>query len=164
MRRATLLAAIALAALAAGCGRKADHARMTVTTKPNGSVNYTVKGNAGESVNVVAGEGAAAAAKTPAYAPVFPGAVVQSTMTGAGGEGSGGMVMFQTKAKPADVIAFYKDKAKAAGFATSFESQSGESQMFNAAREQGGEGFQVVATAADGSTTVQLVWSNSNKG
>jgi hypothetical protein len=158
--------AIAVAALAlslGACGRKTDPA-VTIKGGPGASVvNYQVKDANGGTAQVAVG-GAGTTAATPAYAPIFPGAKVESTVAGASGGGSGGMVMFHTGAKPSEVLGFYKQKAATAGFGNAVSSQSGSGEMFAASKEGAEEGFQVTATPEGGATMVVLTWSNPKKG
>ena len=89
---------------------------MTTSQGPGGAVNYDVQGANGSHVKVTSGGGSAAA--LPAFLPMYPGATVTTSMVGGDANGGGGMVMLAVKAKPEDVINFYKLKATAAGFAT----------------------------------------------
>ena len=159
MKRASLIAAAAVIALLCACGRKDGHT--TITTGPDGSVKYPVKGANGDSAQVVTGGGQV---KLPAYLPLFPGAVVDSSMTANGGASAGNMVIFHTGSKPDQVIAFYKQKAEGAGFASIFSNQAGDNMMFTAGKEGTEESLQVIATPADGGASVQLTWSQGRKG
>ena len=161
MGRVSVILAVGLVALLAGCGKKAA---TTVVTAPGApAMNYTIKDSNGQTAHITTG--AASAVNLPSYAPLFPGAVVDASMTGSGGSGAGGTVMFHTAAKPADVIAFYQQKTSAAGLGKTFASQSGDAQTFAAGKQDSEEGIQVVATGAAGAaTSVQIVWSAGKKG
>ncbi len=161
MTRASLLTVSALIVLlSAGCGKKDVHT--TVSAGPGGSVQYTAKGANGETAQITAGGGGQV--KLPSYLPLYPGAVVESSMVASGGVNTGNLVMFHTASKPADVVAFYKQKAAGAGFGSTFSSQSGDNTMFTAAKEGAEEGLQVAATPADGGASVQLTWTQGKKG
>ena len=60
--------------------------------------------------------GSGAAAKTPAWVPVYPGVSPQSTFSMQGGEGSGGSFQFATKDSAKNVLSFYEQNLKQAGF------------------------------------------------
>ena len=160
-----IMGAVAVTALALGlgaCGQKTDQAG-TVKGAPGAPVvSYKVKGADGETAQVAVG-GAGTSVATPAYAPLFPGAQVESTMAGAGGTGSGGMVMFHTGAKPSEVLGFYKQKAAGAGFGNVVSTQSGSGEMFAASKDGSEEGFQVTATPENGATAVMLTWTSGKK-
>ncbi len=156
-----LLTSAVIVLLSAGCGKK--DVRTTVAAGPGGSVQYTARGAGGETAQITAG-GGAAQVKLPSYLPLYPGAVVESSMVASGGANTGNLVMFHTASKPADVIAFYKQKAAGAGFGSNFSNQSGDNMMFTAGKEGSEEGLQVVATPADGGASVQLTWTQGKKG
>jgi hypothetical protein len=163
-RKSMIVCAVAVTALALGLGACGRKEAVTVKGGPGAAVvDYKVKDANGETAHVAVG-GAGTTVATPAYAPVYPGATVESTVAGAGGSGSGGMVMFRTAAKAADVLGFYKQKAAAAGFGNVVSTQSGGGETFAAAKEGGGEGFQVTATATGAATTVVLTWTDPKKG
>ncbi len=133
---------------------------VTTQTHSDGSQTYTVK-DAANNTQVTMGTGAAASAKLPNYAPLYPGAEVQTSVN-ASGSNEGGMVMFKTSAAAQNVIDFYKKSAGAAGMADVFNMTSGDTMSFSAHDTKTKHGFSVVATKADGGTTVQVTWSNSN--
>ncbi len=161
MRGASLIAAMAVVTVLCACGRR--EGQTVVTTGPGGSVKYTAKGPDGETAQITTG-GAGAPVKLPSYLPLYPGAVVESSMIASGGANTGNMVMFHTAAKPADVVAFYKQKAEGAGFGSTFSNQAGDNLMFTAGKEGSEEGLQVIATPADGGASVQLTWTQGKRG
>lgn len=73
----------------------------------------------GESITVRSGTGAAAPRNMPAYAPIYPGAVIESSMDGvsssAEGGQSGGMVAFRTSDSPQKVASFYRARLDSSG-------------------------------------------------
>ena len=163
MSRLSLIATAGLVALSlAGCGKKPESAAAVATAPGAPAINYTVKGANGETAHFATG--AAVNVNLPSYAPLYPGAVVDASMTGSGGSGAGGTVMFHTGAKPADIIAFYQAKATTAGLGKTFASQSGDAQTFTAGKEGGNEGLQIVASPSNGSTAVEIIWSTGKKG
>jgi hypothetical protein len=61
--------------------------------------------------------GSGSAAKTPAWVPAYPGVSPQSTFSMQGGDGSGGSFQFTTKDPAKNVLSFYEQGLKQAGFA-----------------------------------------------
>lgn len=137
MGRAFVAAALIAAGLA-GCGRAED------------------SGGSGEPTQAPS----ASTLRPPAYAPLYPGAVVESEVA-ASGPNAGATITFHTAGKPADVIAFYRRTAQSAGLESTFSSQSGEDQLFSAGRQGTDEGVQVIATPADSGASVQLFWTGA---
>jgi hypothetical protein len=98
----------------------------------------------------------------PAYAPLYPGAVLEASEPTPAS--SGATVTFHTAAKPAEVIAFYRRATQAAGLDSTFASQSGEDELFSAGRQGSDDGMQVIVTPADGGASVQLFWTGPKRG
>lgn len=102
--------ALATIVLLAACSNAEEH---TVTDP-----------DSGESVTLRTAEdpdaGIAPPANLPDFAPVFPGATVTASVTGSPEEAKG-MVSFTTSGSADEVIAFYRDKAGAAGLAEQAE-------------------------------------------
>ena len=147
--------AIAAVSLAA-CGRKeAAPQRPAVEVTKDG---YTIRSKDG-SATMVTGK-SAADAKTPAFAPLFPGAKVESSVAGIGNDkADGGTLVYKVAARPEAVIAFYRQKAAAEGFETQMDSNMGAAHMFAAGDETSGKALQVIASDADGGTSVQVIWA-----
>jgi hypothetical protein len=126
-----------------------DHAVVTAATEPAATANLP-------STHAPLKVGGA-----PEFAAVYPGGVVEAPPTLAGGDaGPGGLVTFTTEAKPDAVIAFYKQRAEAAGLAQVMSLNRGDTVAYGAAEPTNGAILQVVATAADKApTSVQLTWS-----
>ncbi|NBW10258.1 MAG: hypothetical protein EBR82_19740 [Caulobacteraceae bacterium] len=108
-----------------------------------------------------AAEGAVRIANAPDFAAVYPGGQVESPPTTADGpSGPGGLVTFKTEARPEAIIAFYKQRAEAAGLAPVMSLNQGDTVAFGAAEASNGATLQVVATAMEKApTSVQLTWS-----
>lgn len=158
----TLTFAVAALALAA-CGPSGEKTVATgnggsVTSKTSMDGSQTIVAKDAQGNAVTMGTGAAASAKTPAYAPLYPGATVDTSVNA----GDGGMVSFKTTAAASSVIDFYKKSASSAGMANVFNMTSGDTMSFSARDEKTKHGFNVVATKADGGTTVQVTWSDSH--
>jgi hypothetical protein len=106
---------------------------------------------------------APAAPGAPAFAVVFPGGTAQGPVTVARGpDGPGGILSFTTDATPDAVVAFYRERAEAAGLASVMAMNTGEARAYGAAAGDGsGKLLHVVATPVEGGqTTVQLDWTN----
>lgn len=99
----------------------------------------------------------------PAFAALYPGARVEGQpLAGAGGAaGPGGLVTFTTAASPDDVVAFYRERAEAAGLRSVTGMNQGEARAYGAAGDRvDGPSLQVVAAPTEaGDTSVQLSWS-----
>ncbi|WP_292227652.1 hypothetical protein [Brevundimonas sp.] len=98
----------------------------------------------------------------PAYAALYPGAELDGRPAiGAGDAGAGGLVTFRTSASPDEIVAFYKERAEAAGMRSVMGLNQGDARAYGAAGEANdGPRLQVVAAPGDGgATSVQLTWS-----
>ena len=108
--------------------------------------------------------GGAAAAKvaTPTYAPLYPGAVVSTSVVGESGVGKGGSVVYRVNASPAAVIGFYEGKVKAAGKPVTMNAEMGANvRMLTAGDSGDGKGaVQVIASPSGDGSEVQLTWSD----
>jgi len=103
-----------------------------------------------------------AAPGAPAFAVVYPGGTASGPATVAQGpDGPGGILSFTTDATPEAVIAFYRQRAEAAGLASVSAMNQGEARAYGAAAEDGsGKLLRVVATPVEnGPTSVQLDWT-----
>jgi hypothetical protein len=106
--------------------------------------------------------GASAPDAAPAFAALYPGAQVEGRPLQAGGEaGAGSLVTFTTDATPDQVVAFYRERAEAAGLRSVTGMNQGAARAYGAAGDQAnGPSLQVVAAPTDaGTTSVQLGWS-----
>ncbi|WP_292261738.1 hypothetical protein [Brevundimonas sp.] len=102
-----------------------------------------------------------AANGAPAFAVLYPGARVAQTssVSASGPAGPGGMSSFTVAAEPAEVIAFYRQQADAAGLASVMAMDQGGSRAYGAAGPSDAQ-LQVVASPQDGGgSTVLLTWS-----
>jgi len=159
MKRLMILSTAAL--LLAGCGGKNTDEGQKVTVADGEGGSATVRFG-GEDNGIAAPE------NLPAFAPVYPGALIQSAVTGNEGEANG-MVSFLSDAKQADVLAFYKDKGKAAGMSVKAEVAMGAGRMLAMGSEGGGEGdspaMQITTTPGDdGKVMVAVVYDGGKKG
>ncbi|MEI9933024.1 MAG: hypothetical protein WDM89_21440 [Rhizomicrobium sp.] len=136
MRKAIAATMIISTAALTGCGKSDTHVysdgKNTVAVANNGDGHMTVTGSNGEKMEF----GAGAEAKMPSYLPLYPGAKVTASFTGQGKDGSAGMVSFSTSDAPEAVIAFYKQKAGAAGMADTMNMNSAGTTVYVAANEK----------------------------
>jgi hypothetical protein len=118
----------------------------------------TITGADGAKVEI----GAGATAKMPDYLPLYPGAKVTSSFTGQDKNSAGGVVTFHSDAAGADIIAFYKGKAKAAGMSDTMNMDSGGTMMYVGSNEQAKTHVQVTVTkASDGSgSDASVAWGS----
>ena len=107
---------------------------------------------------------APAAPGAPVFAVIYPGATPDGAVTLAQGpSGPGGSLTFTTDATPETVVAFYRQRAEAAGLKPINALNQGESRAYSAGDGADGPGklLSVVATPVEnGPTSVQLMWSS----
>ena len=98
----------------------------------------------------------------PVFAALYPGAQADGPAAVANGPtGPGGLITFTTDAVPDAVVAFYTQRAEAAGLSPVMAMNQGEARAYGAAaRKENGATLQVVAAPGEGGlTSVQLTWS-----
>ncbi len=98
----------------------------------------------------------------PAFAVLYPGAQVQGAPLSAdGAAGPGGLLTFTTDASPDQVVAFYRERAEAAGLRSVTGMNQGEARAYGAAGDRpDGPSLQVVAAPSpEGGTSVHMYWS-----
>lgn len=98
----------------------------------------------------------------PTFAALYPGAQADAPPIVANGPtGPGGLITFTTDAGPDAVVAFYRQRAEAAGLAPVMAMNQGQARAYGAAaRASNGATLQVVASPGEGGlTSVQLTWS-----
>lgn len=169
--RASLAASVALLLLA-GCDRPdKDQAPAKTENPPPAPERPETSGTTSElgPDQSVSPEGAtvsvgAAAARvmTPVYAPIYPGAVVSSSVVGESGVGPGGIVDYNVDASPTAVIAFYEARMKKIGKTISMKQDMGDNvHMLTAGDSGDGKGaVQVIASPAGKGAKVVLTWSD----
>jgi hypothetical protein len=165
MRRAILVGTAA--ALLAGCGGAKKEEGVSIA-RDGDTVTATVTDADGKSGTVTYGggeEGIAAPENLPAFAPLYPDARIMTAVTGAEGEAKG-MVNFRTRASMADVIGFYRNKAKAEGLSVQAEAQMGAGRMLALADNASGRGLQLTVTPdeEEGGVMVSLVYDGGKAG
>ncbi|HRD46388.1 MAG TPA: hypothetical protein PLF78_07900 [Caulobacter sp.] len=153
MRPVIVVLAVSALSLAA-CGRKDETPKPGLKVGPGGSVTITGKDGA------VVRSGANVKADLPDFAPLYPGAAPSGSVTSvASAEGKGGMYVYTAAAFPEQVLAFYRDKAKAAGLGEAAEMNMGAARMFSATDEASRRSLQVIVTGEGSGSNVSLTWS-----
>jgi hypothetical protein len=129
----------------------------SATAAPGENLSEPAAGPSGEG-------GAPAAAGAPEFAVIYPGGKPKAdTLLAQGPAGPGGRVEFTTSASPDEVVAFYRDRAEAAGLRSINTLSRDEVRGYAAGDGASGRGklLNVVATPLeDGETDVLLMWSN----
>ncbi|WP_312083130.1 hypothetical protein [Brevundimonas sp.] len=162
MLRLAAVSAVVLFGLA-GCDRANAPARPSAkaeTAAPTMPAEPAAAGPAAAPVDAPAP--AAAAGPTPVFAPLYPGARIDGApLTANGAAGPGGLVTFTTDASPDEVVAFYRQRAEAAGLKSVTGMNQGEARAYGAAGDTAdGPSLQVVAAPSpDGGTSVHMNWS-----
>jgi hypothetical protein len=165
------VAAVAALSLAA-CGKKEEKTGVSVSSggvtvrgKDGAVVTSTNDGTVvikGKDGQTVMASGPNAKAAMPSFAPLYPGATIESSIAGLTSEdkkADGGAVTYSVKATPQEIVAFYKEKAKAAGLTPKMETNMGSSAMYAAEGSSADKGFQVIASSGEGTTSVTLTWA-----
>lgn len=166
MKRSLAATAIMGAMALAGCGERqpadaAAEAGVAAVEAAAPAADARVAASpapaAGSTSALPAAEGA------PIFAVIYPGGEPGGPATVAQGpEGPGGIIEFTTDAPPADVVAFYRQRAEAAGLKPINTMNRGDSMGYAAGDGAGGRGqlLSVVATRVEGEpTSVQLTWT-----
>ncbi|WP_396594318.1 hypothetical protein [Brevundimonas sp. R86498] len=149
-----IMAALALSAataLTAACGRDGETGASIAPEERGGT---TTPAPFSSTAGVPAAPGA------PAFAVLYPGASLDDpALSASGPAGPGGLVTYTTEADPAAVIAFYEDRAAAAGLLPVMAMNQGDARAYGAADPDGDVTLQVVASLTEaGTTSVQLTW------
>lgn len=161
MKRTLAATALVAAMAMAGCSPPAEEAAPVVAEAETAADAVAPTAAAPAESPVAAA--APAAPGAPAFAVVYPGGTAQGPVTVARGpDGPGGILSFTTEATPDAVVAFYRQRAEAAGLASVMAMNTGEARAYGAAAGDGsGKLLHVVATPVEGGqTSVQLDWTN----
>jgi hypothetical protein len=121
--------------------------------------HFTMKASDGKQTVEINSTGGQTNMKLPDFVAVYPGGKVQSTSIGAGKDGNGGTLSFETAASPAAVIAWYKQKASNEGLSKAIDMNMGGTTMFTANAEGGKKTLQVIAASKATGAQVQVNWS-----
>lgn len=156
-----LLAVGAMTVLAvAGCG---DDDKSPAAASTSGATAAPASSSSTPAAAPDAPAATTTGAVVPAFAALYPGAVVENPpVTAQGPGGPGGIVAFTTDADPETVVAFYRSQAETAGLSTIASLTQGGARAYSAGDGASGAGklLSVVATpGVDGPTEVQLTWT-----
>ncbi len=166
MKRSVAAVAVAFTVGLAGCDGRSEAAPETSLPPPADAQPVEIASPPPPAEAAPAAAGPAADAATidgaPAFAALYPGAQADGPAAVANGPtGPGGLITFTTEAVPDAVVAFYKQRAEAAGLSPVMAMNQGEARAYGAAaRKENGATLQVVAAPGEGGlTSVQLTWS-----
>ena len=166
MKRSLAATALIGAMALTGCGQGEPATEAPAASDAAAEVAGPAAAPSARAPAVTAGEGPAAApaaAGAPSFAVLYPGGVATGPATVAQGpDGPGGIVQFTTDATPEAVIAFYRERAEAAGLKSINTMNSGASAGYSAGDGAAGRGqlLRVIATRVeDEPTSVQLDWT-----
>ncbi|WP_312062172.1 hypothetical protein [Brevundimonas sp.] len=163
MKRSVAAVAVALSVGLVGCDERSQAAPETSLPPPaDAPAEIAPVAASAPAADVEAAPAPASIDGAPAFAALYPGAQTDGPATVANGPtGPGGLITFTTDAGPDAVVAFYKQRAEAAGLAPVMAMNQGEARAYGAAaRTTNGATLQVVASPGEGGlTSVQLTWS-----
>ncbi len=156
--------------MAMSCGSNDEVASGTFDDVEGGKGSYSISGDGDDSETVIKsgdGEvriatGSKAVSELPMDIELYPGADIQSSMTGMGDGKSGAMIVFKSSDDQDDVIAFYKDQMKDKGIEVQTEVKAGDMQMIGGERADGeGLNISVIKDDEGGVTTTLLAGGNN---
>lgn len=162
MKRMLAVAGLATAMTVIGC-QKADEAEPAqAPAAADAAVNAVAPVPAADAAPAARVEPAAPGA--PVFAVLYPGATPKGPATaGQSPAGPGGMLEFTTDASPDEVVAFYRQRAEAAGLKSINALNREDARAYAAGDGADGTGklLNVIATPIEGGPTdVLLTWSN----
>ena len=166
MKRSLAATAVVAVMVLAGCSER-QPAEEEAAAAATAAVETTAPSAAPAEARLTPPAGAAtalpAADGAPAFAVIYPGGALKGPATVAQGpQGPGGIIEFTTDASPEAVIAFYRQRAEAAGLKPINSMNRGDTQAYSAGDGVDGRGqlMQVIATRIEGGPTdVQLDWT-----
>lgn len=165
MKRSLAATALFGALVLAGCGQPEPAVEATAATDtPAAEASAPAAAASTADAAPVASEPALPAAPdAPTFAVIYPGGTPSGPATVAQGPaGPGGIIQFTTDATPEAVVAFYRERAEAAGLKSINTMNRGDSAGYAAGDGANGRGklLSVVATRVEGEpTSVQLDWT-----
>ncbi len=157
MKSSLAVVAVVVTVAIAGCDERAatPSAKADIAAGEQGRAEAAAASPAPPAPAASSGEGS-----VPQFAALYPNAEVEGEPLAAGGAaGPGGMVTFVTDAQPDAVIAFYRERAEAAGLATMMSLNQGAARAYGAQKQATGASVNVVAAPVEDRTSVQLTWS-----
>lgn len=167
---ATLAGALLLAACGGGettvartdageVRRSADGETMTFEASDGGKATMATGGAA---MDAAASE---IAATLPAFAPLYPGAKVISTISGSDGSGgSGKVITLETSDTMAEILAFYDARIADTGAVSQMKMDQAESAMRAVGDQEGRSGTMIMVSDAGDARTITLTVGQDGKG
>lgn len=156
MRKFQTLGAVAALVMVSACG--SEKAERTFHDPESG-----------DTVTVANGPNLTAPRNLPAYAPLYPGAVIETSVDGVSGADAGarrgGMIGFRTGDTPQTVAAFYRARLDASGLTERGDANMNGTIMLTAgSADQSGHGVQItIAPAPEGpGSAVSVIYSSGN--
>jgi hypothetical protein len=140
---------------ASGTATPAQTATAVASAVASGGESVSVTTNTG-SATISGGEAGAEAAVAALGVPLFPGATVLSSIVGEEGGERGAMVTIETRATPADVANFYRDRLAGAGFTIKAQANVGDVRIIGAEKGDRSLAVQVSAKEGGGSTVALM--------
>lgn len=135
----------------AACGGSGETTR-TITTDSGEKVTVTTSANS----SALAAQTAEIAKNLPAFAPLYPGATVVSTLDAQGAGGGGQMVTLETSDPMDRVLAYYDEKIASAGGESTMRAQTADSGT-RAVRMADGSGGMITVSSDGQTTTIGIV-------
>lgn len=163
MKRMLAAAGLATAMTVAGCQQADEPAAAETADAAADAAAPAAAPAAPAPAGSVARTAEPAAPGAPAFAVVYPGGNPKGPATaGQSPAGPGGMLEFTTDASPDEVVAFYRERAEAAGLKSINALNRDDARAYAAGDGADGAGqlLNVIATPVDGTTDVLLTWSN----
>jgi len=161
MKRKFAVVTLTLAVGLAACEGSTDTGSATAPAEVVAATPQAVPEAAAARPGLAPAPATVATPGAPAYAALYPGALIEGEPTLADGvAGPGGLLTFTTEDEPQAVVDFYKSRAEAAGLSPVMSMNQGEAIAYGAGSPEGAT-IQVVASPAEaGGTSVQLSWSS----
>lgn len=145
----------------------------TVTTPEGETAEYTIDETSGETSMTIKTPEGDATMRSGEGVPLgltdgftlYPGSRVISNTVVNQPTGTGSMVMFESTAKPADIIAHFKNHAAKAGYSIELEAAMDKTMMLSGERKGQGASFMLTTDASEaGKVTGQLVIGTNTDG
>jgi|UPI00083131B3 hypothetical protein len=175
MKQAAILMAGGAALMLAACGSETSGEFETADGK---NAEYTVDKETGETSMTITGKDGEATLRAGADVPVslpagftlFPGTKVINNAVVSQPDGQGTMITFESAAPADEVVAHYRDAAKAAGFDIQLEMNTNGTQMVAGERKSDSATVSVTASPGEGQdgggkvTTGQIIIATKKAG
>ena len=172
-----MFAILATLSLVAGCGAKEPEEATATLAKSGENTVVTTSSSGGTTTIVKSEDGTVTATTTKTgglrapseflpFAPAYPGATIKTRVASASSEeGSGSMIAMHTPDDFAKVVAFYDQKAKAAGVTVKMVADQDDSAIRILADEKSGTGALIaISPDTEKPGTVIVITTGSDAG